>query len=271
MFEGKTVLVTGAATIIGAEVARVFAEYSANVVLGDIDTDGGGEAAAAIGDRAVFVPVDLRSDQSIRSFVAAAIDRHGRIDALVNIACVYGDDGPGRDARAEWLEVLNTNVAGTAMLCGQARSALRETSGAIVTFTSPSGRIAQAGRLRYPVSKAALLQLTRSLALEYAADGIRVNSVSPGWTWSRVMNEITEGDRARTDAVASRFHMLGRAGDAREIGEVAAFLASSKASFVTGAEWTVDGGYSALGPEQTTSAIELLLRERPPSHATTLA
>ncbi|WP_236566682.1 SDR family oxidoreductase [Nocardia sp. CY41] len=271
MFEGKTVLVTGAATIIGAEVARVFAEYSANVVLGDIDTDGGQQAAAAIGDRAVFVPVDLRSDPSVRSFVAAAIDRHGRIDTLVNIACVYGDDGPGPDARAEWLEVLNTNVAGTAMLCAEARSALRDTSGSIVTFTSPSGRIAQAGRIRYPVSKAALLQLTRSLALEYAADGIRVNSVSPGWTWSRVMNELTEGDRARTDAVASRFHMLGRAGDAREIGEVAAFLASPKASFVTGAEWTVDGGYSALGPEQTTSAIELLLRERPPSHAPSLA
>ncbi|MGY1937655.1 SDR family oxidoreductase [Nocardia gipuzkoensis] len=271
MFEGKTVLVTGAATIIGAEVAGVFAEYSANVVLGDIDTDGGKEAAAAIGDRAVFVPLDVRSDASIRSFVAAAVERHGRVDVLVNIACVYGDDGPGGDARAQWLDVLNTNVVGAAMLCEQARTQLRDTAGSIVNFASPSGRIAQAGRIRYPVSKAGMLQLTRSLALEYAGDGIRVNSVSPGWTWSRVMDEITEGDRARTDAVASRFHMLGRAADAREIGEVVAFLTSSKASFVTGAEWTVDGGYSALGPEQTTSAIELLMRERPESHATSLA
>ncbi|MGW4091756.1 SDR family oxidoreductase [Nocardia sp. NPDC004750] len=271
MFEGKTVLVTGAATIIGTEVARVFADYSANVVLGDLDTDGGEKAAAEIGERALFVPVDLRSDSSLRSFVAAAADAHGRIDALVNIACVYGDDGPAADPRAEWLEVLNTNVVGTAMLCEEARSRLRDTAGSIVNFTSPSGRIAQAGRVRYPVSKAGLLQLTRSLALEYAGDGIRVNSVSPGWTWSRVMNEITEGDRARTDAVASRFHMLGRAADAREIGEVAAFLASTKASFVTGAEWTVDGGYSALGPEQTTSAIELLQRERSRPHATSLA
>lgn len=271
MFEGKTVLVTGAATIIGAEVARVFAGYSANVVLGDIDAAGGKGTAADIGDRAVFVPIDLRSDSSIRSFVATAVDRHGRIDALVNIACVYGDDGSTADMRAQWLEVLNTNVVGTAMLCGQARSALRDAGGSIVNFTSPSGRIAQAGRVQYPVSKAGLLQLTRSLALEYAGDGIRVNSVSPGWTWSRVMDEITEGDRARTDAVASRFHMLGRAADAREIGEVAAFLASSRASFVTGAEWTVDGGYSALGPEQTTSAIELLLRDRSESHETSLA
>ncbi|WP_330182273.1 SDR family oxidoreductase [Nocardia sp. NBC_01503] len=268
MLEDKTVLITGAATIIGVEVARVFTKYSARVVLGDVDEAGGLRAADEVGGGVDFIAVDIRSDDSIREFFAAAAIKSRRIDALVNIACVYGDENPGVESRAEWLDVLNTNIVGTALMCEEARPHLRESKGSIINFTSPSGRVAQSGRFQYPVSKAGLQQLTRSLALEYAQDGIRVNSVSPGWTWSRVMNEITGGDRELTDAVASRFHMLGRAGDAAEIGEVVAFLASSKASFVTGAEWAVDGGYSALGPEQTTSAITLLTqRQQAPHHS----
>ncbi|WP_378734048.1 SDR family oxidoreductase [Nocardia brasiliensis] len=260
MFDGKTVLITGAATIIGTEVARVFAAQSADIVLGDIDEDGGLRAAADVGERATFIPLDIRDDESIAQFIAKAAGNTGRIDALVNIACVYGDDET-TNPRAQWLEVLNTNVVGTALMCETARPYLKESAGSIVNFTSPSGHVAQHGRLQYPVSKAGIAQLTRGLALAYAPDGIRVNSLAPGWTWSRVMHDITGGDRARTNSVAAPFHMLGRAADAREVGEVAAFLASAKASFVTGAEWAVDGGYTALGPEQTSSAIALLVQE----------
>jgi NAD(P)-dependent dehydrogenase (short-subunit alcohol dehydrogenase family) len=130
--------------------------------------------------------------------------------------------------------------------------------GSIVNFTSISAKVAQTGRWLYPVGKAALVQLTRNMAMDLAPDGIRVNSVSPGWTWSNVMVELTGGDREKTDRVAASFHLLRRVNDAEEVAAVVVFLCSDDASGVTGADWAVDGGYSAMGPEQAEPAIPKL-------------
>jgi NAD(P)-dependent dehydrogenase (short-subunit alcohol dehydrogenase family) len=96
------------------------------------------------------------------------------------------------------------------------------------------------------------------MAMDLAPMNIRVNSVSPGWTWSAVMNTLSHGDRAKTDAVARPFHLLRRVGEPEEVGHVVVFLCSDKASFVTGADWAVDGGYSAMGPESYEPAIPKL-------------
>jgi NAD(P)-dependent dehydrogenase (short-subunit alcohol dehydrogenase family) len=96
------------------------------------------------------------------------------------------------------------------------------------------------------------------MAMDFAADGIRVNSVSPGWTWSKVMVELSGDDRAKTDRVAAPFHLLARVANPEEVAQVVLFLCSNNASFVTGADYAVDGGYSAMGPEQNEPAIPKL-------------
>jgi NAD(P)-dependent dehydrogenase (short-subunit alcohol dehydrogenase family) len=254
---GRTAIVTGGATLLAHGVVGALADAGANVVVADID-ESGGRAAEKLGDHVAFVRTDVTRDADVVVLVDTTIERFGGIDIVVNLAATYLDEG-FTSPRADWLAALNVNVVSMVEVVRAAHPHLKASGhGAVVNFTSISSKVAQTGRWVYPASKAAIVSLTRSMAMDFAPDGIRVNSVSPGWTWSKIMDDLTGGDRAKTDAVASAFHLTGRVGDGVEVGAVVAFLVSDAASVVTGADWAADGGYSALGPEQAVPAIPKL-------------
>lgn len=258
LLDNKVAIVTGGATLFGRSVVSALVGEGARVMVADIDNAGGAEAVAGHEALATFRQVDITDDAQIADIVTATTSAFGGVDILVNLACSYADDGAD-STRDQWLSTLNINLVSMALLGKVVRPVMRTRGGgAIVNLSSISSKVAQTGRWTYPVSKAAIVQLTRSMAMDYAEDGIRVNSVSPGWTWSAIMDSLTSGDRVKTDRVAAPFHLTKRVGDPAEVARVIAFLASDQASVVTGADWAADGGYSAMGPEQAAAAIPLL-------------
>lgn len=252
---GRTAIITGGATLVGHGAVRALHAAGAAVIVVDINADGGNLIVEELGARAEFRQLDITDDAALAEFVEGL----DQLDILVNLAATYLDEGDAT-TRADWLTAFNVNVASLVALSNLARPKLAASGhGAIVNFSSISSKVAQTGRWVYPACKAAIVQITRSMAMDFAGDRIRVNSVSPGWTWSKIMDTLSEGNRAKTDSVAAPFHFTQRVGDPDEVGRVVAFLASDAASVVTGADWAADGGYSAMGPEQAVPAIPKLM------------
>jgi NAD(P)-dependent dehydrogenase (short-subunit alcohol dehydrogenase family) len=252
-FEGKVAIVTGAAAMLGSAIVRAFVKAGAQVLAVDIDTARGEALQAELGPLCRFVACDIASDAALDALVANALASEGRIDFLVNNAVVYGDRGM-EASRGEWLHALDINLVSGAMLVQKTADALAAQGGAVVNMGSVGGKFGTAGRALYPAAKAAILQLTRNQAASLAPRRVRVNSVSPGWTWSDALSRMAGGDRAHADRVAAPLHPLGRAGDGDDVAPVVLFLCSDAARFVTGADIPVDGGFSMLGPDQGRSA-----------------
>lgn len=246
--DGKVAIVTGGATLIGDRVVAALVDAGAGVISADINTVDGQRRADQYSDSVVFSATDVTDDSHLDALVQLGVDTFGGIDILVNIAATYLDDGLGT-SRADWLAALDTNLVSGALLSAKVAPIMESRGGgSIVNFASTSGKRATHFSFVYAASKAAIIGITRSEAVQLADKGIRVNSVSPAWVWSNPIEEMSGGDRALADEVGGELHILGRIADPEEVANVVVFLASDKASFITGEDIAVDGGYTALGP-----------------------
>jgi NAD(P)-dependent dehydrogenase (short-subunit alcohol dehydrogenase family) len=242
------VLITGALTGIGRATAVLFAQEGARgVVSGRRDQEGQELAAElqALGAEALFVRSDVRHDDDVRDLVDKAVARFGRLDAAVNCAGTEGKPGPVTEQTAEtYAATFDTNVLGTLLaMKHEMRVMLAQRSGSIVNVSSTYGRTGAAGASIYSASKHAVEGLTKSAALEAAASGVRVNMVAPGPIDTGMLNRFT-GTAERKAGLAATVP-LNRVGRPEEVAQTILYLASDKASFITGASYLVDGGKTA--------------------------
>ena len=246
-FDGRVALVTGGTRGIGLATGAALAAQGARVVLMGRDTQRGAEIVDGL-DGVSFVAGDVRSASDVGAAVAAAVDLHGRLDVLVNSAgIIYRSRTVEAHTEEEWDATFDINVKGTFLMCRAAMPALRAARGTIVNVASYVGLVGFAGAAAYAASKAAVVNLTRTLALDHAHEGIRVNCVCPGSVDTDMIRSAlaATGDvEAATKAWAGK-HPLGRIATAQEIAATILFLASDDASFVTGAALPVDGGITA--------------------------
>ncbi len=253
---GRTAIVTGGAQGIGrATVDRLVAE-GASVTIADIH-EGYGTAAveeisATAPDRIWYTHTDVADEDSVARTVDATVDRFGGVDLLVNCAATFIMRGIEATVD-EWRRIMDVNIMGQALCVRQVVPHMKARGGgAIVNVASISGHIAQPGYLTYNATKAAVANMTRCMALDLADCGIRVNAVNPGTVWNRnnerYHREVLGLDRAAADKhpdIGGR-HMLHRTADPEEIASAIAFLLSAEASYVTGENLMVDGGYTAM-------------------------
>ncbi|MFN0123917.1 MAG: SDR family NAD(P)-dependent oxidoreductase [Blastocatellia bacterium] len=250
--QGKTAIVTGGAAGIGRATCELFAEQGAQVVVADLDNKNGKATAAAInkgGGAAIFVRTDIASENDIKRLTAKTLRQFGKLDILVNNAATFVLKG--LDATLDdWNRSLSVNVIGTAIMSRYGSDAMKRNqggkgSGAIVNIGSISGYVAQPEFIAYSASKAAIIQMSRNMAMDLAPYNIRVNTVCPG----TIITQASENHCKKLGITLDDFraecgplHILNRCGEPREVAQAILFLASDEASFITATDLMVDGG-----------------------------
>lgn len=247
---GKVALVSGAGGGIGRAISLAFVEAGAAVVCCDIDRPSAEETARQAGDaggHAIARRCDVAVAADAESVAAAAHDAFGRLDILVSGAAPHDPSGTILETSlADWDRVLSINLTGSFLLSRAALPLMiAGGGGSIIFIASQLGRVGSGGRAAYCATKGALIQLAKVMAIDHAAENIRVNTLSPGAVETQRTLHRYGSFAAAREQIGPK-HLLGRLGRPQEIAAAAVFLASDAASFVTGSDLLVDGGYTAI-------------------------
>lgn len=248
MLKDKVALVTGGASGIGRAVALAWAREGARVVVSDVDRDGGEETAEAVraaGSEALFAAADVGKPEDCEALVQRAVQKFGRLDIACNNAGIGGAQAPTADYPLDaWAQVIAINLSGVFYgMKYQLPAMLKNGGGAIVNMASILGAVGFAGSPAYSAAKHGVLGLTQATALEYSAQGVRVNAVGPGFIHTPMISALEENRTVNDMLIAA--HPIGQLGRAEEVAELVLWLNNSKASFVTGAYYPMDGDYLA--------------------------
>lgn len=249
---GRVCLVTGGTSGLGQAIATGLAEAGATLVVGSSNPAKVEDAAARLGPGHSGVQLDVGDEQSVRDAVAGVVEQHGRIDGLVCAAGITHRAPPAETSLEDWERILRVNLTGTFLACREAgaRMLAQEPQpsgdrGSIVTIASIQSFLAFEGTVAYAASKAAVAQLTRSLANDWSKHGVRVNSIAPGVFPTDLNRPLIEGTPRGEQAL--NHTPMGRFGRPEELVGAAVYLLSDAASYTTGAVLPVDGGFIAHG------------------------
>ena len=245
--ENKVVLISGGAKGMGAVEARLFAKEGAKIVIGDLLEAEGKRVEAEInetGGECLFVPLDVTDEAQWEQAVAAAVGRFGKLDVLVNNAGIYVSHSVEETTSEEWDRVMDINAKGVFLGAKCAIPAMRQAGGgSIINISSVAGLVGNPFSSAYNASKGAVRLFTKSTAIQYAAEGIRSNSIHPGVIQTDMTADAIADPRFKTERLDPT--PLARLGQPEDVAYGALYLASDESSFVTGAELVIDGGWTA--------------------------